>query len=78
MCAVAQNVENTYLVSVTCNGILGNTHSSSIIMKDTEQHLAFPLVLQFVSVSELSPPPVVIHPEISIEEYELQRAPQHR
>jgi hypothetical protein len=73
VCAVAQNVENTYLVSVTCNGI--GEHTLKFNIMDTEQHLAFPLVLQFVSVSELSPPPVVIPPEISIEEYELREHP---
>lgn len=73
VCAVAQNVKNINLVEVTCSKVGEHTLKFDIV--DTEQHLTYPLILHFVSVSELSHPPVVIPPEISVEEYELRKHP---
>lgn len=72
-CATTRNNESVYLFGITCGEAGEYTLKFGLVSE--EQHLTYPLVLQFISVPELSPPPAVFPPELTIEEYELAQHP---
>jgi hypothetical protein len=72
-CSVAQNSENTNLVGVTCGEIGEYTLKFGLV--NEKQRLTYPLILQFISVPEVSSPPVILPPGLIVEENELIQQP---
>jgi hypothetical protein len=73
VCAVTQDTENRYRVGVTCEEI--GEYILKFGLVNEAQQLTYPLILQLVNVPELSPPPAIIPPELTVEEYELAQHP---
>lgn len=72
-CTISQNTENRYRVGVTCEEV--GEYTLKIDLVNEPQQLTYPLILQFISVPELSPPPAVIPLGLAVEEYELAQHP---